>query len=91
LKVSGGDFTYNHGSISVVPKKFVKFLLFHTPLDTLAGAPLDTGLVTVSTDIPLGKRNVGCGTGVGLAFIPPIGYKIAASRRRRKKILSVKK
>ncbi|HAJ78703.1 MAG TPA: hypothetical protein DCO75_02940 [Fibrobacteres bacterium] len=84
LNTIGGNFLYNHGSISMIPRKYVMHLLYNQALDT--GMTTDT-----TVTYPLGKRNVGCGTGVGLAFIPPIGYKIAASRRRRKKILSVKK
>jgi hypothetical protein len=33
---------------------------------------------------PRGKQNTGCGTGFGLAFIPPIAFKAVSFRKRRK-------
>jgi hypothetical protein len=44
----------------------------------------DTTIDTTTT-YPMGKRNCGLGTGVGLAFFPPIIFKAVALRRRKKR------
>lgn len=72
----GDDFLPSHGSISEIPRAKVMRLLY----GTTETQPEDT----VRT-YPLGKRNCGLGSGVGLAFFPPIAFKALSLRRRRKK------
>jgi len=43
----------------------------------------DTSTTTPERVYPRGKRNTGCGTGVGLALLIPIGIRGAALRRRK--------
>lgn len=50
--------------------------------------PIDTDTNTVSVEdkvYPRGKRNTGCGTGFGLAFIPPVFIMVMSRRKRKKK------
>ena len=74
----GNNFLPSHGSISEVPRAVVMKVLYGQS-DTTPD-PID------STEIyPLGKRNCGLGSGVGLAFFPPIVFKAISLRRRRKR------
>ena len=96
LKTSTGeDFLYSHGSISEIPKAKVLQLLYGIADNTQYKAsftpPVQNSDITVLTPpkevlkYPLGKPNRGCGTGVGLAFFPPILFKAWSLRSRRKK------
>jgi len=44
----------------------------------------DDTIKTPVKEYPMGKQNMGCGTGVGLAFIPPIVIRGRSLYRRRK-------
>jgi hypothetical protein len=56
---------------------------------TYTPVPDDTGTV-IEGDYPLGKQNMGCGTGFGLALLIPLGLKGVSLRRRRKQKCTVK-
>ncbi len=89
--MDGGNFLPSHGSISEVPKAKVLQLLYNIPDNTpyQSWTPVTQDDIVVDKpaapirEYRLGKRNVGCGTGVGLAFLPPIAFK--AFRKRKKK------
>ena len=52
-------------------------------IDTADTIPVDT--TPVEKEYPMGKRNCGLGSGVGLAFLPPIVFRATLLRRRRKR------
>jgi hypothetical protein len=52
------------------------------PADTL---PKEIDTTTVR-EYPMGRQNIGCGTGFGVALLIPIGLKGASLRRRMKKV-----
>jgi hypothetical protein len=94
LKTETGNFLFSHGSISEIPRAKVMQLLYDvpdpTPYDPWA-APAQEQIVVddppyVEPEYPTGKRNTGCGTGVGLAFFPPLFFKAMLLRKRRKKL-----
>jgi sucrose-6-phosphate hydrolase SacC (GH32 family) len=94
LKTAAGNFLYNHGHIIEIPKVKVLQLLYgiadpksYSPWTVYPGDSMHVADPprTPLQDIPEGKRNTGCGTGVGLAFLPPIFFKIAASRNRKRR------
>jgi beta-galactosidase len=89
---TGESFLPSHGSISVIPKAKLLQVLYNIPDRTvyknswtdIKQSDITVKSLTGDDDYPLGPRNCGCGTGVGLAFIPPIFIKGWALRRRKK-------
>lgn len=90
LKTStGNNFLFSHGHITEIPRvKVMQFL--YGAADTTTYTPWDLPVALTADDYPLGKQNIGCGTGVGMAFFPPLLFKVM-SRRRRKKANSLLK
>jgi len=93
LTCGASNFYYSHGSISEIPRAKVMQILYgvtdttHYPqkyTDISASDIVVDPQPYIAPVFPLGKRNTGCGTGVGLAFIPPIFFKIASARRRKR-------
>jgi hypothetical protein len=79
--VDGGNFLYSKGTILEIPRATALALLS-------AKDPLSvTTPKTVIEPDPASpeKRNCGCGTGVGLAFIPPLLFRVRTGLRRRNK------
>ena len=93
--LDGDDFLISHGSISKIPKAKALQLLYGIPDQTVYPqswtSPADSEIVVApplpeaEKVYPYGKQNCGCGSGVGLAFFPPIVFKAMASRRRKKR------
>jgi hypothetical protein len=83
LKTATGNFLYSHGHIIEIPRVKVMQLLVGAQDTTTYTCPWVLTVLKVA-DYPMGKQNCGCGTGVGLAFIPPIWFKAMASRKRKK-------
>ncbi|MBN2189310.1 MAG: glycoside hydrolase family 43 protein [Chitinispirillaceae bacterium] len=84
LMTETGIFNLSHGTILEIPRVKLMQLLYGVP-DTTTYAPweLPTPPVHIDPGIPEGKRNCGCGTGTGLALIPPLFFKAAAYRKRK--------
>jgi hypothetical protein len=88
LKTASGNFLYSHGHIIEIPRVKVMQLLYGAPDTTIYPDPTWVIHFKLSADkYPLGKQNCGCGTGVGLAFFPPLWFKAMAYRKRKKKKL----
>ena len=94
LKAGSGNFLYNHGHIIEIPRVKVMQLLYGVPDQTSYAAWIVFPPSSISVNdppaaplasIPEGKLNCGCGTGVGLAFFPPVFFKLCAHRRRKKR------
>ena len=84
LKTDNGNFLFSHGTILEIPRAKFMQLVYNVPDTTTY--PLAWELPTREiVTLPLGKRSTGCGTGVGLAFLPPVMFKVIARRKRRKK------
>ena len=93
---TGGNFLPSHGSISEIPRAKVMQVLYGQPdptvysksweMPTQADISVDTMYIPPSV-YPMGKQNCGCGTGVGLALLPPIAFRAAAKRRRKKEMV----
>jgi hypothetical protein len=84
LMTETGIFNYSHGTILEIPRVKLMQLLYGREDTTTYALPWDVQL-KISAGYPLGKRNCGCGTGVGLAFVPPLLFRAAAYRKRRKR------
>jgi len=84
LKTSSGNFLFSHGHIIEIPRVKLMELLYNKDDTTTTYQPWDLPEVVIG-DFPLGKRNTGCGTGVGLALFPPLFFKVISLRRRRRK------
>jgi hypothetical protein len=82
LKTASDNFLFSHGHIIEIPRAKVVQLLKGTQ-DTTTYDPWELPTVLTADGYPLGKRNCGCGTGVGLAFVPPIFFKALANRKRK--------
>lgn len=88
----GRPFLPSHGSISEIPKAKLLQILYNIPDRKVyknSWIDVKQSDITVASpdgkDIyPLGPRNCGCGTGVGLALIPPIFFKGWTLRRRKR-------
>lgn len=94
-----GDFSLSHGSVSEIPRTkwmYLYYKSFHDKEvpDTTTYEPWTPPVQTEISvakpavqagEIPLGKRNTGCGTGVGLGFFPPIAFRALSLRRRKRK------
>jgi hypothetical protein len=93
LKTETGNFLTSHGSISEIPRAKVMQLLYGVPDPTTYEpwtVPTQDQIQVddppyVAPEYPIGKRNTGCGTGVGLALFPPLFFKVMSLRKRRKK------
>ena len=86
LKTASGDFLFSHGHIIEIPRVKVMEILYNQDDPTTTYEPWDLPTVLTANDYPLGKRNTGCGTGVGLALFPPLFFRAMSLRRRRKKV-----
>jgi hypothetical protein len=88
LKTASGNFLFSHGHIIEIPRVKVMELLYNITDPTVYDSTwvLPTNPALDANKYPLGKQNCGCGTGVGLAFIPPLWFKAMANRKRKKKI-----
>lgn len=94
MKTASGTFLPSHGSISEVPRAKVMQILYGIPDKTvyqswtdISESEVTVGVSSNPTDTvnyPLGKQNMGCGTGFGLAFLPAIFFKGMSFRKRRK-------
>ncbi len=89
----GQDFSLSHGSVSEIPRNKFMQIMFNVP-DTKtyqSWTPPTQNTVSIKKvvvqerEYPLGKQNCGCGTGVGLAFFPPIAFRAFSLRRRKRK------
>jgi hypothetical protein len=89
----GQNFSLSHGSVSEIPRAKLMQIMYNVP-DTKtyqSWSPPTQDDVVVEKEIipesiyPLGKQNCGCGTGVGLAFFPPIAFRALSLRRRKRK------
>lgn len=92
MKTKNGSFLPSHGSISEIPKAKLLQLLYNIEDKTTyqpwtapkANEVYVDSIYVPPPEYPFGKQNCGCGSGVGLAFIPPIILKGLISRRRKK-------
>jgi hypothetical protein len=94
LKTDNGNFLFSHGTVLEVPRAKVMQLLYGVPDPTTYDpwtVPTEDQILVddppyVAPEYPIGKRNTGCGTGVGLALFPPLFFKAMSLRRRKKKM-----
>jgi hypothetical protein len=89
--VDGGNFLFSHGHIIEIPRVKLMQLLYNVKDTTkyqTSPAYAFYSDTSVTVDYPLGKRNTGCGTGVGLGLLPPMFFKAMAMRKRRKKMVN---
>jgi hypothetical protein len=81
---TGTNFLFSHGHIIEIPRAKVMDLVYGVPDTTVYPDPYPIKYEPDLGDYPEGKRNCGCGTGVGLALLPPIFFKVASYRRKKK-------
>jgi hypothetical protein len=85
FKTETGNFLFSHGTPLEIPRAKFMQLLYGTPDPTTYALAWEVLLADTTETYPLGKRNTGCGTGVGLALFPPLFFKAISLRKRRKK------
>ncbi len=88
-----GNFLPGHGSISEIPRAKVMQILYGIPDPTVYPQswthPAQSEMFVEEMPVevrnyPMGKQNHGCGTGFGLAFLPPLIFKSMKLHRRKK-------
>ena len=84
LKTETGNFLCSHGTVLEIPRAKLMQLLYGVPDNTTYTLAWDLPK-RETDDYPLGKRNTGCGTGFGLALLPPLFFKAMSLRKRRRK------
>jgi hypothetical protein len=56
-----------------------------TVTNSLGSATSDVAILTDKNNSTAAKKKSGCGSGAGLAFIPPLFFKAMSYRKRKKK------
>ena len=94
MKTATGDFLPGHGSISEVPRAKVLNVLYGINDPTVYKEtwthPTQSEIYVEEPakevlEYPMGQQNHGCGTGFGLAFLPPIVFRATKLKRKKRK------